>query len=241
MISKKSKIFGKFENSFQIKAITFDLDMTLQDFMKFKVEGTKAAAKAMIKAGLKMPLTKLEKELFEFYLNDIEGDRVFENFLKEKGVKSEKILAVGINAYLKAKLNYLKPYPKVKSTLAKLRKTGLKLGIVTDAPRLKAYQRLDSIGILDYFDFVVGFEDTNRSKPSKLPFRKALKILNLEASEVMHVGDWPERDVKGAKSVGIAACLANYGYKMYKLGKYYKPDYTINKFEDLLEVIGNGI
>lgn len=220
-----------------IKAITFDLDMTLQDFMKFKEEGTKAAAKAMVKAGLDMPLGKLEKDLFEFYLNDIEGDDVFENFLKKEGIKSEKILTVGIKAYLEAKLTHLKPYPGVKSTLTKLKKKGLKLGIVTDAPRLKASQRLDSIGIRDYFDFLVGFEDTNRNKPSKMPFRKALKILDLKAPEVMHVGDWPERDVKGAKSLGIITCLANYGYKVHKFGKYYEPDYTIERFEELLGII----
>lgn len=223
-----------------LKAITFDLDMTLQDFMKFKREGTKAAAKAMIKAGLKMPLNKLEKELFSFYLKDIEGDRVFENFLKKKEIKSEKILAVGINAYIKAKLDYLKPYPGVKATLVKLGKKGLKLGVITDAPRLKAYQRLDMIGIADYFDFVVGFEDTNRIKPSKLPFRKALKILGFKSSEVMHVGDWPERDIKGAKQMGMKTCLANYGYIAHKAGKYVKPDYTINRFEDILEVIKNA-
>lgn len=220
-----------------IKAITFDLDMTLQDFMKFKIEGTKAAAKAMIKAGLKMPLKQLQKELFDFYIKNIEGDRVFENFLRKKGVKSEKILATAINAYINAKLTYLKPYPRVKPILAELRKKGIKLGVVTDAPRLKAYQRLDSIGIIDYFDFLVGWENTNRTKPSKLPFRKALKILRLKPEQVLHVGDWPERDIKVPKSLGMKTCLANYGYKMYKFGKYYKPDYKIDRFEELLEII----
>ncbi|MCK5283504.1 MAG: HAD-IA family hydrolase [Nanoarchaeota archaeon] len=220
-----------------IKAITFDLDMTLQDFMKFKVEGTKAAAKAMIKAGLNMSLTKLNKELFDFYLTDMEGDKVFENFLKKKGIKSEKILAVAINAYLKSKLLHLRPYPCVRKILSLLKKRGFLLGIITDAPKLKAYQRLDSIGICDYFDFVVGFEDTNTRKPSAPPFKKALSILNLKANEVMHVGDWPERDIKGAQAIGMKTCLANYGYQVHKLGKYYKPDYKIDSFRELIGVI----
>ena len=218
-----------------IKAVTFDLDMTLQDFIKFKKEGVKATAKAMTKAGLKMPLDKLEKELFEFYFQDIEGDKVFENFLGKNGIKSDKILAAGINAYLKAKSKWLKAYPDVKPTLAKLKKRGLKLGIITDAPRLKAYQRLDAIGIIDYFDFLVGFEDTHKQKTHKEPFLKALKILKLKPEEVMHVGDWPERDVKTPKSLGIKTCLANYSYKVHKFGKYYEPDFKIERFKEVIE------
>jgi len=228
---------GKLDKSKMIKAITFDLDMTLEDFLKFKREGTKAAAKAMIKAGLKMPLDKLEKELFSFYLKDIEGNRVFENFLKGKGITSKKILAVGINAYAKAKLLHLKPYLGVKKTLSKLKKKGLKLGIITDAPRLKAYQRLDSIGIVDYFDFLVGKEDTTKRKNSEKPFLKALEILKVKPEEVLHVGDWPERDIKVPKSLGIKTCLANYSYKVYKIGKYYMPDYQIDRFEEIIKLI----
>jgi putative hydrolase of the HAD superfamily len=219
-----------------IKAITFDLDMTLIDFMRIKKNGSYAAANAMVKAGLKMPLKKCYEDLFKHYLTDIEGDRVFENFLKSKGSYSERILAAGINAYLKEKENNLKTFPQVKETLLKLKKKGIKIAIVTDAPRLKAYMRLDAIGIADLFDVVVGKEDTGRFKPSKMPFKKALKLLKVKPSEAMHVGDWPERDIKGAKSVGMKTCLANYGYITHKMGKYVKPDYKIEGFEEILNI-----
>ena len=222
-----------------IKAITFDLDMTLIDFMRLKKLGSYAAARAMVKAGLKMPLRKCQKDLFQHYLTDIEGSKVFENFLKSRNHYSERILAAGINAYLKTKQYHLKPYPKVKETMAKLKRKGIKLAIVTDAPRLKAYMRLDAMGIADLFDIVVGHEDTGRQKPSKMPFRKALKLLKLNPEEVMHVGDWPERDIKGAKSLGIKTCLANYGYVTHKMGKYVKPDFKIEKFEELLRIVKN--
>lgn len=94
-----------------IKAISFDLDMTLIDFMKLKKYGSYAAARAMVKAGLKMPVKKAEKELFDFYLTDIEGNKVFENFLKAKKQNDPKILAAGINAYRKTKEKHLKAYP----------------------------------------------------------------------------------------------------------------------------------
>ncbi len=234
MISKKSNSFRKFENSFQIKAITFDLDMTLIDFMKLKKLASYAAARAMVKAGLKMNLKKAEKELFDCYITDIEGEHVFQRFLKKKGYYSLRILVAGVNAYLRIKQYHLKPYPGVKKTLVKLRKKGIRLGIVTDAPKLKAYMRLDAMGICDLFDFVIGFEDTHHMKPSVSGFRKALKTLKLKPSEVLHVGDWPEKDVKGAKKLGIRTCLAKYGWK---IGKYVKADHEIDRFEELLEVV----
>ncbi len=108
------------------------------------------------------------------------------------------------------------------------------MGIVTDAPRLKAFTRLDEMRIADYFDVVVGLEDTGRTKPSKLPFKKALKLLKLKPSEVMHVGDYPEKDILGAKRAGLISCFASYGY--LGKGKVVWADYKIRKFEDVLEL-----
>lgn len=217
-----------------IKAILFDLDMTLIDFIGMKRIAAHAAAEAMVKAGLRMRKKKAQYELFGIYLKDIEGDYPITNFLKKFNKYSDRILAAGINAYHKAKYEYLKPYPKVIPALKNLRRMNLKLGIVTDAPRLKAFTRLDEMKIADYFDVVVGWEDTGRTKPSKLPFKKALKLLKLKPSEVMHVGDYPEKDILGAKRAGLISCFASYGY--LGKGKVVWANYKIKKFEDVLEL-----
>jgi putative hydrolase of the HAD superfamily len=219
-----------------IKAVLFDLDQTLIDFMLLKRRASEKAALVMINAGLKLDRKKAGKQLFEFYLKDgIDGNTAFQNFIrKHNGKMNDRILAAGLNAYLDAKRHYLKPYKDVVPVLKKLRKR-MKLGVVTDAPRLKAYQRLDAMGIADYFDFVVGFEDTGRQKPSSLPFRKALKKLNFKASEVLMVGDWPERDIKGARKVGMKTCFAKYGH--WNEIKDSGADFEIERFEEILKVI----
>lgn len=219
-----------------IKAITFDLDMTLIDFISYKKKATAAAASAMIKAGFKGSRKKLRKELFDFYLSyGIESDDPFGRFLKKHKSYSDRILAAAINAYLKSKYENIRPYPGVKKTLKRLKQKGYKLAIVTDAPKLKAYVRLDEMGIADLFDAVVGREDTGREKPSKLPFKKALKALGVKPSEAMHVGDWRERDVLGAKKMGMRSCMAHYGDQ--HIGKKVWADCYIDKFEDILKVI----
>ncbi|MFH1455766.1 MAG: HAD-IA family hydrolase [archaeon] len=218
-----------------LKAITFDLDMTLIDFISFKKKASESAAKAMVKAGLNMPLAKAKKDLFNFYLNyGIESNDPFEKFLKKHKNYNERILAAGINAYLKTKYTCLKPYPKVKPTLKKLKQKGYKLALVTDAPRLKAYMRLDEMRIADLFDVVVG--KGIRLKPSKLPFKKALKELKIKPKEAMHVGDLRERDILGAKKMGMKTCIALYGTEQKKKDKIVA-DYYLNKFEDILRVV----
>ena len=218
-----------------IKAITLDFDMTLLDFMGMKRLASNAAAKAMVKAGLKIPLKKAQKELFDTYSRDIEGNTAFQTFLKKHKAYSERLHAAANNAHMKTKYTHLKPYPGVKETLRKLKKNGIKLAIVSDAPKLKAYMRLDALGIVNYFDHIIALEDTGRRKPSVLPFKKALKALKVKPSEAMHVGDWPDKDILGAKRIGMKTCFARYGYLGH--GKIVYADYKIKKFEDLLKLV----
>src|SRR3989338_1671559 len=227
-------ITSKDIKSLMIKAIIFDFDNTLLDFMRMKRIATENAVRAMIKAGLNVPLNQAKKELFMEYLKDIEGNTAFEKFLRKKKQFSEKILAAGIDAYIKSKERNLKPYPGVKETLQRLRKKGLKLAIVSDAPKLKLHQRLQKARLDSFFDVVIGLEDTQRKKPSVLPFKKALKSLKVKPSEALHVGDWPEKDILGAKKAGMKTVFARYGYTWQ--GKIVYADYKIKRFKDLLRL-----
>ena len=197
----------------KIKAVLFDLDNTLIDFMKMKRMASNAAASAMVDAGLSSGKKELAEELFAFYRkNGIESDDVFERFLMEKYGRADlRILAAGINAYLKEKYEHMKPYPGVKEMLAELKKKGLKLGVVSDGLRLKAWMRLNEAGIDGFFDVVVTFEDTNKKKPSPEPFRKALDELKVKPAECLFIGDWPEKDIEGAKALGMKTGFARYG------------------------------
>ena len=219
-----------------IKAVLFDLDNTLLDFAKFKKKSTEAAVRAMVDAGLENKDEDLSTRFLEFYYSHgIESDDAFQKFLeKEFGKAEPRILAAGVNAYLKEKYLHLKPYPGVVETLKALKTEGLKLGVVTDGVRLKAWMRLNAAGLDKYFDAVVTFEDTGKKKPAKEPFLKACEELKVKPEECLMVGDWMERDIEGAKSVGMKTCLAKYGQVV---GKEKGADYEINEIKELLEVI----
>ena len=223
----------------KIKAIFFDLDNTLVDFLQMKEESCKAAVHAMVMAGLEMDELEAYDQLIKKYFDvGIESNIAFSEFLKEIGQFDHKVLAAAINAYLDAKSKCLKPYPNVKLTLSKLQKKGVFLSIVTDAPKTKAYQRLLGMGIERFFSFVVGYEDTNSLKSSGLPLVLALEMLrkelpNVSEEEILMVGDSVERDIVPAKKFGLRTVLSKYGQKKRVPGK---PDYELSDFRELLEI-----
>ena len=196
-----------------IKAVIFDLDNTLVDFMKMKVDGVQAAVIAMIDAGLKLEPKEAKERIFNIYREEgIEFQEVFDNFLiEEYGTVNHKILAAGIVAYRKAREAALVLYPHVQMTLMELTKRGYRLAVLSDAPLKQAWLRLSYLNLLHIFDQVIGYEDTGKRKPAPEPFRLALERLGVSAEEAVMVGDWPERDMKGASNLGITTIYARYG------------------------------
>ncbi len=220
-----------------IKAVLFDLDNTLVDFVGMKKRASRSAAYAMVAAGLEEDAESLSSELFDFYLGYwIEADDAFEKFLLKKYGRTDiRVLAAGVNAYLKEKYLCLRAYPGVKETLEVLKRQGLKMAVVSDGMRLKAWMRLNEAGIDGFFDCVVTFDDTGRKKPSSEPFRKAVEELGVSPGECLFVGDWPDRDIAGAKELGMKTALAVYGCITDKNGT--KADYEIEDVREILDII----
>lgn len=220
-----------------IKAIVFDLDNTLVDFMLMKRRAIEAAIPAMIDAGLKLPPEEIKSLIDEIYkVKGIEYQKVFDELLhKAIGKIDHKILSAAIVAYRRAREASLVPYPNVYPTLIKLIKLGLKLGIVSDAPALEAWLRLSSLNFQYLFDAIVTFEDTNERKPSPVPFIKILEALNVRPEEAIMVGDWAERDIVGASQVGMKTAFARYGDTFNTQNP--NANYELNDISELIDIV----
>ena len=68
---------------------------------------------------------------------------------------------------------------------------------------------LQHLGISKYFSHVFISSELGADKPDPEVFRRAVKLMHLNANELLHVGDDPERDWKAAKAAGLAVFRLN--------------------------------
>jgi HAD superfamily hydrolase (TIGR02253 family) len=222
-----------------IRAVIFDLDNTLVDFMQMKRRAIDAAIDAMIDAGLQLTRADIQSRIDRIYQErGIEFQKVFDELLYDEFNKVDyKILSAGVIAYRRAREAALVPYPHVYNTLFELVKMGLKLGVVSDAPAREAWLRLSYLNLHHVFDHIVTFEDTGQRKPHPAPFQRALELLHVVGEESLMVGDWAERDVVGAAKVGMKTVFARYGDTFGT--KESHADYEINDVSELIDIIRN--
>ena len=223
-----------------IKAVLFDLDNTLLDFMSVKKKAVDAAIVAMIEAGLDIEANIARENIFNIYNQEgYEYQEVFDKFLLDyHGSLDYKILASAIVAYRKTKEASIILYPNVNSTLIKLAKKGYKLAVLSDAPSREAWVRLYSVNLHHLFDVVVTYNDTKKLKPSPEPFNKAIELLGVKPENIIMVGDWPERDVVGARSAGMKTAFAKYGdvFNTKESGA----DYDLENISEIIDILSKG-
>ena len=114
---------------------------------------------------------------------------------------------------IRAKLPIL--YPHVRETLARLRKEGYRVGLVSNTGRtwgrfLRPIQ--DELGIGPHFHVRVFSDEVGVRKPERKIFEAALAGLDLPPEKVAHVGDDVDADITGAKALGMRAIWFNTGF-----------------------------
>jgi putative hydrolase of the HAD superfamily len=205
--------------------------------MKMKKRAIEEAIPAMVDAGLEITPEVSLKIIDEIYKEQgIEYQQVFDEFLNRVLNKVDyKILSAGIVAYRRAREASLIPYPHVYSTLNKLLKLGIKMGILSDAPVKEAWLRLAYLNFHHIVDAVVTFDETGVRKPDPAPFKMILKRLKVNPEEAIMVGDWAERDIVGAAKIGMKTAFAKYGDTFNT--ENHNADFQLNDISELIDII----
>jgi pyrophosphatase PpaX len=94
--------------------------------------------------------------------------------------------------------------------LSRLKSEGQRLGIVSAKRRPTIERVLLSAGMGEYFNAVVGSDDTERHKPDPEPILEALELLEAVPAEAAYVGDSPF-DVAAARAAGVYAVAVGWG------------------------------
>lgn len=108
------------------------------------------------------------------------------------------------------------PWPEVPPILWQLKKQGLRLAVVTNCSKILASRIIKNVErVCDQvepnfkFDIVVTAEESGFYKPNPKPYKDALKMLGVEASDALFVAG-SSSDIPGASNVGMQVVWNNH-------------------------------
>lgn len=102
---------------------------------------------------------------------------------------------------------FIKPLPGVKEFLAALAAAGVPCALVTSDSASSSAEILNIMGLAGSFSAVLGRESSPESKDTGLPAKEAARLLGLETSQVICIGDAPV-DVQMAGKAGLLGAVA---------------------------------
>lgn len=134
-------------------------------------------------------------------------------------------------------------FENVKETLEKFKKDGFYMAVASSKPQ-KAVETMVKHFELDFFNLIIGTGGGNmKHKPDPEIINCILDKLNFSKEDAVMIGD-TSVDVKTGKNAEINTIAVTYGYDEKENLKSANPDYIINEFkklEDILELKKNRI
>ena len=127
-------------------------------------------------------------------------------------------------------------YPDVVSTLKSFRELGIRMGIISNTtnPEFIKEEELCRTGLSTYFEFAIFSSSTPYRKPHPSIFNAAISRLNIEAENILFVGDDLKIDVMGALSVGMPTAWLN--RDLSELVGNITPHYQVTTLSELLVI-----
>jgi phosphoglycolate phosphatase len=232
----------------RLRAVVTDLDNTLYPWVDYVVPCLEAMVASLVSTtglprikivqSLKAVYTKYESNEYPFAIQESE---LFAPYERDPDSFIQLVVEPARRAFRDARERYLRPYPGVPEALEAIRRRGLALVALTDAPRNAAELRLKWLKLDQHFDAIYtlpGYPlpehvhpDIRRrqdaghyrartrvvelpreaEKPSPEGLRRVLADLELSGREVLYVGDNVVKDLEVARACGALGVWAEYG------------------------------
>jgi len=178
-----------------LKAVIFDLDGTLTDSDKvhFQVFQDYFARHDI----------ELDKTLYKEKVSGRQNAAILADFLPDLPKAEAEAFSDRKEAtFREIAKGQITPLPGLLALLEQLKKQGLAIAVVTNAPSENAAFMLEELNLSQAFDPIVIAEELPRGKPDPLPYQTALDRLNITAPEALAFEDSPS-GIRSAVSAGI--------------------------------------
>ncbi|CAG9606597.1 HAD family hydrolase [Pseudoneobacillus rhizosphaerae] len=201
-----------------VKAVIFDLDDTLISEKQYIESGFQHIAQSFSDK-----FKKNDQELFQLLMDlfNESSNNVFNRVHDKLGFNyTKKDIVELVNQY-RDHVPTISYFNDVLSCLEYLKDRKIKIGIITDGYANSQRQKLMAIKAYDYFDEIIITDQLGREywKPHPKSYKLMKEKLEVDFSEMIYVGDNPEKDFFISSIYPIKTVRINrngvYGNRMY--------------------------
>jgi pyrophosphatase PpaX len=181
------------------QAVLFDLDGTLIDSLNMILASFRHATK-----------TVLGKEVEDKKARALIGMPLFDQMKVIDAEHADELVEVyrANNIIIHDKM--IRYFEGTRETLEELKRSGLRLAVVTSKRNTLAERGLSCFDLQPYFEMLIGSDDTVKHKPNPEPLLFAAKRLAVPIESCFYIGDSPF-DMQAARSAGAIAVAALWG------------------------------
>lgn len=218
-----------------IRLVAFDWNGTLIADTQTVVDCTNEQLKVF---GNKKIDIKIYRQAFEIPVN-----KFFQNIGLEPKIIEKKYKQSGdiFHREYEIKVKYLRTRQGAKKLLRFLNENKIKSVIFSNHAAHRIKEQTDHLQITDYFDKILGNENTHDSYTVKGKEKRLIEFLtkaNIKHNEVLIVGDTDEEIIIGSKMGAKTAGITN-GHSTTKRLRAAKPDYLIDNLKEVIGIIKN--
>jgi beta-phosphoglucomutase len=177
-----------------LKALIFDMDGTLVHSDPVHLE---AFAEVLKAEGV-----DINEEIYRSKIIGRTNEAIFASLLPHLPVEKHETYADEKEATFRRMAQDLKPLEGLLDLLGWAEMRGIRIALVTNAPRLNADHMLEALGLGGRFEVEITIEEVERGKPDPLPYLTALERLGIQADEAIAFEDSPS-GMRAAKAAGL--------------------------------------
>jgi HAD superfamily hydrolase (TIGR01509 family) len=177
-----------------LKALIFDMDGTL-------VHSDPVHLQAFAEV-LKPEGVAINEEIYRSTIIGRTNEAIFASLLPHLPVEKHEAYADEKEATFRRMASDLKPLEGLLELLDWAEARGIRIALVTNAPRLNADHMLEALELAGRFEVEITIEEVERGKPDPLPYLTALERLGLKAEEAVAFEDSPS-GMRAAKAAGL--------------------------------------
>ena len=156
--------------------------------------------------------------------------------------KIEEILKWYISYYKEHSVDNTELYPNAKAVLEFCKNKNIRLSVVSNKPAILSKKILTLFQIDEYFDAIIGPEDTGKTKPAPDGLALAVELMNkkcekeIPLSEILMVGD-SYYDIQAGKNLGCLTCGILGGYGKIVKGEKFISDFYLDYVGELNSIL----